>query len=77
MIPIKFNGHNAIIAKDQKEYLPLPTHINDDGIITSCWKLSFVERVKVLFKGCFYLRVYTFKTPLQPLKLSVDKPILL
>lgn len=46
MIPCEFPGSNAIIAKDQPEYLPLPCFISGDGQVISCWKLSFRERLK-------------------------------
>ena len=71
MIPIKFKGMNTVFAKDQPEYLPLPAHREEGGQVTTCWKLSIIERVQVLFKGTLWLRTLTFNQPLQPLKLSV------
>ena len=76
MEAIEFDECNVVFAKDQPEYQPLHSHKTDDGLITSCWKLSFIERVKILLSGCLYLQVLTFNKPLQPLKMSVDKPVL-
>jgi hypothetical protein len=75
MKPIYFKEHNVVFAKDQKEYLPLPAHKDDDGVVTSCWRFSFLERLKVLFVGRVYLSQMTFNQPLQPQlpKVSFDK----
>ena len=73
---IVFEECNIIFAENQPEYLPLPAHKTIDGIVTSCWGLSFVERLKVVLMGRFYLQVLTFNQSLQPVLLSVDKPVL-
>jgi len=71
---IDFKEVNVTYAEDQVEYLSLPVYKRDDGEITCCWKLSFWEKVKVLFTGCLWLSILTFNFPLQPIKLSVHKP---
>jgi len=73
MDPIKFDGSNVVYAEDQPEYLPLPAHKTKDGILTVCWKLSFVERVKVFFTGKIWQKVMTFNLPLQPQLMSCDR----
>lgn len=76
MKPIEFPGFNITFAKDQPEYLPLPAHINkEEGIVTTCWNLSFLERIKILLGGKFYIRVLTFNKPLQPILPLVENPI--
>lgn len=65
---------NTVFAENQDEYLPLPAYFDGD-VVTSCWRLSFVERIKVLFRGRVFLQVLTFGTPLQPIKMSVDNPV--
>ena len=70
MKPIKFKEMTSIYAKDQKEYLPLPTHIASDGVITSCWKLTMIERLKLLFTGRVYCQIMCFHKALPPQKLS-------
>lgn len=72
---IKFAECNTTYARDQPEYLPLVCHKTDDGIVTSCWGLSFIERLKVALFGRIYLSVLTFNKPLQPLKLMVNKSL--
>ena len=67
---IEFKGCNTVYAKDQKQYLSLPCHKAGDGTVTSCWKLSFIERLQVFFMGKIYLKILTFNNPLQPLKMS-------
>jgi len=71
---IKFKGCNVTYAENQPEYLPLPAYKADDGRVTSCWGLSFFERLKCALAGRIYLQVLTFNKPLQPLKMSVSKP---
>jgi len=75
MKPLQTSDTNVIIAKDQPEYIPLPAHYSN-GIITTCWSLTWVERVKMFVFGKFYLQIYTGARPLQPLKPSVDNPLL-
>ncbi len=66
MTPISFKHSNTVYAKDQPEYLPLPAHKSVDGIVTSCCKLSFKERLRVLFIGRLFISNMTFNLPLQP-----------
>ena len=68
MQPITFPQSNVVYAKDQPEYLPLPAHKSAEGIVTSCWKLNFKERLKVLWSGKIFWRQMTFNQPLQPIK---------
>lgn len=75
MEAVKFKEYNIVFAESQPEYLPLPAHITDDGVVvTSCWSLSFLERIKVIFTGRLFLQIVTFNKPLQPLRMSVNKP---
>ncbi len=71
MKPIEFEQQNITYAKDQKEYLPLPAHKDKLGVVTSCWKMSFKERLTVLFTGRVYSSLWTFYQPLQPQLLKV------
>lgn len=41
MIPIEFPEQNCVYAKDQPEYLPLPVHKTPDGMVISCWALTW------------------------------------
>ena len=74
MKPIEFNEQNSVYAENQPEYLPLPSHKTQDGIVTSCWSLSWKERFNLLFTGKIWWSNFTFNNPLQPQKPSVKKP---
>jgi hypothetical protein len=67
-----FAGVNGTYAKDQPEYLPLPAHRAADGTVTSCWSLTWRERLQVLRTGRLYISMLTFGEPLQPLLPSVE-----
>ena len=72
MQPIVFPGCNTIFAKDQPEYLSLPARRDQEGRVTSCWRLTWSERFKILLRGRFYITLLTFGSPLQPQLPSVD-----
>lgn len=71
---IEFPEQTTIVAEDQPEYLPMPAHVASDGLLTCCWKLSLRERLKLLFTGLLWHQVMTFRKPLQPQRLDVEKP---
>lgn len=58
----------------EEDYIPLPVcnELTKDGSVVSCWKLTWWERLKLLFRGTFYLRQLTFRDPLQPILPLVD-----
>jgi hypothetical protein len=75
--PIEFDGCDAVYAKDQPEYLPLPVRRFDGnppgaGGVTSCWELTWLERLKIFINGHFYISMLTFDQPLQPIRPHVD-----
>jgi len=78
MEPIKFKGHNVVFAEDQPEYLPLPAYYvvpdNPQGEIITCWKLTFKERVRLLFTGKVWHSIWTFNGSLQPQRLFLEAP---
>ena len=70
---MEFKQQTDIIGENQPQYLPLPAYINredDWRPITSCWGLSFIERVKLLFTGRVYFQLCTFGNKIQPQKAS-------
>jgi hypothetical protein len=74
---IEFPEQTTVFAKYQPEYLPLPAHrFLDDaqGRIACCWQLTWRERFAVLFGGKLWHQILTFDQPLQPQKLTVEKP---
>lgn len=71
---VDFPESNVTYAKDQPEYRPLPCKQYDDGRIVFCWRLTFVQRLTVLFTGRLWHQVQTFGQPLQPQLLESKKP---
>ena len=76
MCATEFKEQNVLYGKDQPEYLPLPAYrCNDEqGRIVFCWSFSLKERLLVLFTGKLWHEVLTFDHPLQPQRVSVEKP---
>lgn len=77
MTPTTFPESNVTFAKDQPEYLPLPAWRDDEGQVVSCWELTFLERLKVLFGANIWLSQLTFNQPLQPQKPYIGSPFTL
>lgn len=75
MTPIEFPQQTTIWAKDQPLYLPLPAYTNKIETI-SCWKLTWMERIKILFSGKLWLRQMNFGDNLQPQAPCVESPFL-
>lgn len=59
-------------AKDQPEYLPLPSLKSEDGRVVSRWTLTVEERAKIAAGADIFLTLHTFNNPLQPILLTVD-----
>jgi len=74
-VVVGFEDLEVVYAKDQPQYIPLPALPidNGNGLVTH-WRLDWRERLRALFFGDLYLRVLTFKQPLQPISLSLSKP---
>lgn len=68
MKPVEFPEQTVVFAKDQPEYIPLPAHIapGRDVAVTSCWQLTWRERLRMLRTGRVYFTALTFGSPLQP-----------
>lgn len=62
------------IAENQEQYETLPAIITDEGYVISRWKLTWRERLVLLFNGDIYLWMLTFGRPVQPVILDVDPP---
>lgn len=73
MTPINFPEQNTTYAKDQPEYLPLPA-LTDGTTCITCWRLTWRERLRVLFSGRLWLSQLHFGSPLQPQRPSVERP---
>lgn len=68
MKPVKFPEVNMTFAEDQPEYTPLPGYKDPgpSGEFIFCMKLSFLERIRVLFLGKIWCSLLTFNRPLTP-----------
>jgi hypothetical protein len=73
MTPIEFPEQTIVWAKDQPPYLPLPAYTNEQETI-SCWRLTWRERLRVLWSGRLWLRQMNFGGALQPQCPSVESP---
>ena len=75
MKPKEFPEQNVIFAKDQPEYQPLPAFKaqTESGEVITCWKLSFSERLRILFKGEIWLSMLSFNKPLTPSFMTTKK----
>lgn len=76
---IEFPEQTIVIAKNQPQYNPMPAlNWNDtSGTITCCWKLTWKERIKVLFTGKLWHDILTFNNPVQPQRLSINKTFIM
>jgi hypothetical protein len=73
---VKFDGCNIVYGEGQPEYVPL--HAQKVGNVTiTCYRLSFKERVKLLFSGLIWFGQMNFDQPLQPQLPALDKGDLL
>lgn len=75
MKAINFEASNVIYAKSQPEYLDLPTYRTKEGMVTSCYELTWKERFAILFGAKVWVSLLTFNRPLQPQRLVVSKEI--
>jgi hypothetical protein len=75
MKPFKFKQCNVTFAKDQPEYQQLPALKLDtpQGEVISCWKLSFVERITIIFTGKIWLQLLSFNKPLTPSYITLNR----
>lgn len=73
---IPFPEQTLIIAKDQPQYNPMPAHLVGDatGTVHVLWKLTWRERLIVLFGGKIWHSIWTFNQQMQPQLLSVYQP---
>jgi hypothetical protein len=62
-----------VLAKDQPEYLQLEVIVwRDDpmGTMTSKWRPSWRDRLRLLFGGSIYMSQMTFRELFRPVKLA-------
>jgi len=74
MEPIEFPEQTTIYGKNQPQYGPLPAHVDCNGVVTCCWKLTEQEIHQILDKGVIWHQVHTFGLAVQPQLLTTEKP---
>lgn len=75
MTPSDFPESSGSHGDTQPQYLTLPTHISEDGtMVTSCWHLSWGDRLRLLWTGRLWLQQLTFGNSLQPQLPHSNKP---
>ena len=72
-----FEQHEIILAKDQPQYIPLPTLVveGDEKRMISRWEFSDLEREQIAKGASLLLEQLTFGSLYHPIALSImDKP---
>lgn len=72
MKPIEFEGQTHIIAKEQKEFLPLPVAI-EGNCCTTCWELNEEELQELIKTKKLWLHQFNFGQKIQPQLPSVKR----
>ena len=77
VFPGRTDLRETVYAANQPEYQGLPAvrFMGTEARVTTRWRLSWRERLRVLWYGDLYLSILTFKQPLQPIKLEVRPPL--
>ena len=74
MTPCEFPEANIRFGEGQPEYQVLPAvRMLFNGEVVTCWRPSWVERLKLLWTGRVWVHQLTFDRPLQPLIVTVHK----
>jgi len=73
MTPIEFDEQNVVWAKNQPPLLPLPAY-SDKTMTVTKWRLSWRERVKILWTGTLWFQQRNLGKPLQAQLPTVDYP---
>ncbi|MEP2447373.1 MAG: hypothetical protein ABJI69_09105 [Balneola sp.] len=76
MKPIEFEQQNTTYAEDQVQYHNLPSHVDKDGVVTSCWEVTEEDLQEIQSNGKIYISILTFGGPLQPISVSIKNPLI-
>lgn len=64
----------VVYAKEQPEYIPLPSVKTPDGVVLTRWSVNEEEKRRIIEQGYIYLMVNTFNQALQPVMLTTLIP---
>lgn len=68
-------GHDLPLTLLAKEgYLNLPAHVDEDGMLTARWTMTWKERLRVLLSGHVWLQIVTTGRGVQPHRILADCP---
>ena len=70
---VKFDKCNTVIGASNDESLPAykDTKSSEAGFVI-CYRLSFLDRIKILFKGRLFVSIITFGDAVQPTTVSTE-----
>ena len=69
----EYADQEAIYAKNQPQYRPLPVLRNSQGVLLSRWRLTDAERQAIADGADIFLYNWTFNRRLQPVRLEVGE----
>ena len=79
MKPIELKEQNRLLRKPDsmtdEQCGSLPVHVAE-GVCTSCWKMTFKERLKTLFYGKIWVSVITGTSTQPPISVQCKKQFL-
>ena len=61
----------VVFAKDQPEYIPLPSNVTPDGLVMTEWEPTALELAHLAAGARVRLWIWTHGNPLQPVALDV------
>ena len=63
-------------SKEQPQYITLPALISHDpsGVVTTRWRLTWIERLRVLLSGNLWVQMMCFHRPTTPVKVLTRQP---
>lgn len=72
MKPVSFKGQTEEWRNlPGFEPLPVATQASPAGWVTSCWKVSFIERVKLFFRGRLFITQQTYNYNTNAILVSI------
>jgi hypothetical protein len=76
VIPVQFPESNAVLAREQSEYEPLPVHLfaGEEGRMAMCFRLSPAEIAEIARTRTLWVQQLTFGRRFQPIALSTQRP---
>jgi hypothetical protein len=70
-----FEQFEVVFAKDQPQYMPLPVlPLNDGQVVISRWRMTWKDRLRLLWTGNVYLWIWSFGRPILPVAIECDEP---